>query len=264
MCVRPACWFMYGVGLTLLTSAWGGNQVTLGLQNQNSDETVANVPLDVNSQHRVEKLKLLADRPLWAPPKLNPFAKAAHAEKIAIEPVANTANKQSMSQPFSFAYLFVGRLRADEKDAVFLSKDNRILTVAVGDVLENIYRIEKFDATAIVVTYLPEQRKVVIPFDSLGEKSPAKPSTMLSQMDVPLASTTQASPMVVTGENNVQMSEDMKPILHPSPPPEGDAFKMMGASQPLPGDEMQVTPPVQDGLTLPSSSVPAMPQSERQ
>lgn len=262
MCVRHACWLWYGVGLTLLTSAWGGNQVTLALRNQNSDTTVASTQLDVSSQHRVEKIKLLADRPLWGAPKLNPFSKAVHAEKMVIESVANAANKQSMSQLFSFAYLFVGRLRAEEKDAVFLSKDNRILTVSVGDVLENIYRIEKLDATSIVVTYLPEQRKVVIPFNSLGEKSPAKPTTMLSQIDAPLAATAQTSPMAVV-ENNTQMSEDMKQILNPSPPPEGDVLKMMGASQPLQGDEMQVTPPAQDALTLPLSSVPATPQSER-
>jgi hypothetical protein len=55
--------------------------------------------------------------------------------------------------PLPFTYL--GRYGESAARTVILSKGDRVYTVAVGDVIENTYRVEKFSAGMVNLTYLP-------------------------------------------------------------------------------------------------------------
>jgi len=55
--------------------------------------------------------------------------------------------------PLPFTYL--GRYDDTASSIIILAKGERIYTVAVGDVIENTYRVEKSSAGTVVLTYLP-------------------------------------------------------------------------------------------------------------
>jgi hypothetical protein len=55
--------------------------------------------------------------------------------------------------PLPFTYL--GRYGDTETRTIILSKGDRVYTVAVGDVIENTYRIEKSAIGMVNLTYLP-------------------------------------------------------------------------------------------------------------
>lgn len=55
--------------------------------------------------------------------------------------------------PLPFTYL--GRYGDTASRIIILSKGDRVYTVAVGDVIENTYRVEKFTAGMVNLTYLP-------------------------------------------------------------------------------------------------------------
>jgi hypothetical protein len=56
--------------------------------------------------------------------------------------------------PFKFIGQFAEK-SGNAKPAAFLTKGEALLVVHVGDVLENTYKVESFDAAHVVVTYLP-------------------------------------------------------------------------------------------------------------
>jgi hypothetical protein len=58
-----------------------------------------------------------------------------------------------MAPPLPFTYL--GRYGDTPSRIIILSKGERVYTVAVGDVIENTYRVEKFTPGMINLTYLP-------------------------------------------------------------------------------------------------------------
>jgi hypothetical protein len=55
--------------------------------------------------------------------------------------------------PLPFTYL--GRYGDTASRTVILSKDDRVYTVSVGDVIDNIYRVERFTRGMVNLTYLP-------------------------------------------------------------------------------------------------------------
>ena len=55
--------------------------------------------------------------------------------------------------PLPFSYL--GRYDDSASLVIILSKGERVYTVAVGDVIENTYRVEKLSAGVVTLTYLP-------------------------------------------------------------------------------------------------------------
>lgn len=55
--------------------------------------------------------------------------------------------------PLPFTYL--GRYGDTASRTIILSKGERVYTVAVGDVIENTYRVEKLTAGMVNLTYLP-------------------------------------------------------------------------------------------------------------
>ena len=55
--------------------------------------------------------------------------------------------------PLPFTYL--GRYDDSASLVIILSKGDRVYTVAVGDVIENTYRVEKLSVGIVTLTYLP-------------------------------------------------------------------------------------------------------------
>jgi len=55
--------------------------------------------------------------------------------------------------PLPFAY--IGRLSEDRDTTVFLAMGERNLVVKPGDVIDNTYRLEEINDSAVVLTYIP-------------------------------------------------------------------------------------------------------------
>jgi hypothetical protein len=55
--------------------------------------------------------------------------------------------------PLPFTY--IGRYGDTASRTVVLAKGDRVYTVAVGEVIENTYRVEKFTLGTVNLTYLP-------------------------------------------------------------------------------------------------------------
>jgi len=273
MDVRPVYWVLCGAGATLLTSAWGSKQAVLPPLNQNANAATALVQANLDLPQSVANTSLLMRRQPWAEPKSDPFSKAAPVEQNVIAP---TADKVAMPQPPSFTYVFIGRLLAEEKNTVFLSRNNQIYSVAAGDTLEGVYRIERVGSDTLEITYLPDRKKITLPFDSLAASPAPQAAAVLSQADVPSIPPVQAQALPegmageVPSESNGQMTEDLKQMLAPPPPPQGDVLKMMGATPPPQGDAMQMmaAPAAQGGQGMPGVSaelpVPVTPQQAGQ
>ncbi len=58
-----------------------------------------------------------------------------------------------MAPPMPFTY--IGRYGDTASRTVVLAKGDRVYTVAVGEVIENTYRVEKFTLGTVNLTYLP-------------------------------------------------------------------------------------------------------------
>lgn len=52
-------------------------------------------------------------------------------------------------------FTYLGRYEDTASRTIILSKGERVYTVAVGDVIENTYRVEKFTPGLVHLTYLP-------------------------------------------------------------------------------------------------------------
>ena len=52
-------------------------------------------------------------------------------------------------------YVFMGRFEQDGSQLVILTRNNRVVTAAQGDVLEKTYRIDRIEASKVTLTYLP-------------------------------------------------------------------------------------------------------------
>jgi hypothetical protein len=52
-------------------------------------------------------------------------------------------------------YIFLGKYSEGELQLVILSRGNRVITASKGDVLDNMYRIERIEANNVIFTYLP-------------------------------------------------------------------------------------------------------------
>ncbi|GEM_PF-6065463 len=271
MDIRPIYWVLCGAGATLLTSAWGGKQVMLLPQNQDANATsIAQASFSL--PQGVVNNSLLMKRQPWTEAKSDPFSKVVPVAQNVAAPIEVEI---SQPQPPSFPYVFIGRLLAEEKDAVFLSRNNQIYSVAAGDTLEGVYRIERVGSNELEIVYLPDQQKLTLSFDALALNPGPKTGVMLSRADVPSGSVFPP-PILPAGmagdapiESNRQMIGDPEQMSAP-PPPEGNALNVMGFTPPPQGDVMQImgVRPAQDGQTVPdtiaASAVPATPQQAGQ
>jgi hypothetical protein len=68
--------------------------------------------------------------------------------------------------PLPFTYL--GRYQEADKPVFFLVRANRILTVSVGDVIDNTYRIDSVAGVKLTLTYLPLNIKQFLDIGGAG------------------------------------------------------------------------------------------------
>ena len=52
-------------------------------------------------------------------------------------------------------FVYMGKLVSDEANAVFLTQGERNLVVREGDVIDSLYRVDRFADTQILLTHLP-------------------------------------------------------------------------------------------------------------
>jgi hypothetical protein len=80
---------------------------------------------------------------------------AASRFVLPIQPAVQAASAVvvPMAPPMPFTYL--GRYGDTPSRTVVLAKGDRVYTVAVGEVIENTYRVEKYTYGTINLTYLP-------------------------------------------------------------------------------------------------------------
>jgi hypothetical protein len=94
----------------------------------------------------------------WAPaPPPSRAVVPVVAAPVAVAPPAPVAPP--------LPYSFVGKLEAkNSKPRAFLSKGDALVIVSPGDVLDNnTYRVDAFEQTGVVLTYLPLNQRQVIP-----------------------------------------------------------------------------------------------------
>lgn len=95
----------------------------------------------------------------WLPPAPPPAPQ---------RPVPAAPPPPPSAPPLPFA--FVGLLDAESTHPrVFLSRDDRLLIAAPGDVLDQQYRLETIAAAELVFTYLPLDQKQSLPTQSEGK-----------------------------------------------------------------------------------------------
>lgn len=256
MDIRPVYWALCGAGATLLTSAWGSKPVVLLPQNQDANvaTTIAKANFSL-SQGAANNISLMKRQP-WTEAKSDPFAKAAPPVKQkTTAPIASRVEIPP-PQPPAFPYVFVGRLLAEEKDAVFLSRNNQIYSVAAGDTLDGIYRIERVGGNELEITYLPDRRKLTLSFDALASKPATKAGIVLSQADVPSGNIFPA-PVLPSGmaggahsNNNGQAAENLNQTLASPMPSQMGAPNTAGTIPPpvLPSEMAGEAPSESNGL----------------
>lgn len=261
MDVRPVYWILCGAGATLLSSAWASKPVTDSLQFQDVKVSARQAVQPLAA----EKSGLLLRRSPWSEAKSDPFS---HSISVESKGVSLAVEAQAAPQPPVFPYVFIGKLSAEEKNVVFLSRSNQIYSVAAGDTLEGVYKIERVTNDALEITHLPDHKKLTFSFDTLAANKPAQ--TAIAQADTtpaphasaPVKSVPEGMVGEVPSVENGQMTDDLKKMLSPAPPPQGDVLKMMGATPPPQGDALKIMTAPQAGsgaVSVPPTAPAAMP-----
>jgi hypothetical protein len=60
-------------------------------------------------------------------------------------------------------FTYLGRLAEGPQTTVFLSAGDRNLVVKAGDVIDNTYRVDEVGERMLMLTYLPQNVKQLIP-----------------------------------------------------------------------------------------------------
>lgn len=76
------------------------------------------------------------------------------APRVVAKPVVVAPPPPAPTAP-SLPFTYLGRYGDTASRTIILSKGDRVYTVAVGDVIENNYRVEKFTPGMVHLTYLP-------------------------------------------------------------------------------------------------------------
>lgn len=101
------------------------------------------------------------DRPPISTPPSDPFAPRALPPPQAPPPPVAVEAPRPSAPPLPFK--FMGRLEGDHVNAVFVTRENRVLTIEPGEQIEEHYRVESIGETEIVFSYLPLAERQVLP-----------------------------------------------------------------------------------------------------
>lgn len=131
-----------------------GNRPSGGLANADNQRTREAGHVEL---YRLARLELLrkekrsvgdAFKNSWDAPRPPPVRPVQPVELPPPPPVVIPT-----APPIPFTYL--GRYGDTASRTIILAKGEKVYTVSVGDVIENTYRIERFSAGMINLTYLP-------------------------------------------------------------------------------------------------------------
>lgn len=253
MNLRPLFWMMVGAVATLVSGAWGGKQfLPIPGELHHTAPTNNIIRLDTN---------YVADKTLrrtpWLQPKADPFGekpKAAPPRKVA--PVVENREPP----PLVFPFEYVGKLLADGKETLYLSKGDQVYPVAEGAILDSLFRVDHIGNGAVELSYIPDSRKMTITLESIT----AKPVPGAAIMSPGMTGTPVALPFPMyngreditppgTGSSPTE-SDVMQSMANPPLSPDGQVLQQQNAAPPL-------TDPMEVGMQSTASQVPPAPVS---
>jgi len=162
MNLRPLFWMMVGAVATLVGGAWGGKQF-LPIPGEIHQTVSLKNAIKPNSDYAAENS---LRRTPWVQPKADPFGEKPKAVPRTVAP--SVVNREP--PPLVFPFEYVGKLIADGKETLYLSKGGQIYPVAEGEMLESLYRVEHIGSGSLELSYIPDARKMTITLDSITAK----------------------------------------------------------------------------------------------
>lgn len=273
MNLRPLFWMFAGAGATLVAGAWGGRQslpIPSDLQQTFSSKSpvLMEASVKTNSDYAAENV---LSRTPWVRPKADPFGE----KPVVIRRKAATVVEKREPPPLVFPFEYVGKLTADGKETLFLSKGEQIYPLAEGGILESMYRVDHIGSESIEISYLPDTRKMTIALESITAKHvPGAPSSPLNGM----IGSIEPPPAVSFGAESVsrptmdqpaadqkEKTADIQPMLAPpAPSPSSRESGQQSAAVPVPPSQPPVLMPPEmmpqgmlpSGLVLPPGMMP--------
>lgn len=251
MNVRPLFWMMVGAGATLVGGAWGGRQF-LPVQGEPQQNDLAKNAVQLEASVKPSSIYTAENslrRTPWVKPKADPFGERPVVVPRAVAPVVVIHEPP----PLVFPFVYVGKLIADGKETLYLTKGDQIYPVAEGATLEGLYRVDHIGSDSIELSYIPDARKMTFSLGSITAKQVPSAATLPPRSVV--GSIAQPPANYFGGERATQPETVLAPT-------EGDALQTMATSPSLPENEvlqqMMAPPPIsQDGLQQNAAS--AMP-----
>lgn len=255
MNVRPLFWMMVGAGATLVGGAWGGRQF-LPIPGEPlltapaKAAALLEAAVRPNSAYAAENV---LRRTPWVKPKADPFGEKRAVVPRAVVPVV--VNREP--PPLVFPFEYVGKLTADGKETLFLSKGDQIYPAVVGETLDGLYRVEHIGSDSIELSHLPDARKMTIALGTITAKHAPGAATM---PPIGMMGSIAPPPSALFSDAGVP-----QPVAVPTQP-EGDVMQTMTTSPSLPESEvlqqMMAPPPLSpaDGGQQ-SAAAPVLPES---
>lgn len=105
-------------------------------------------------------------------PATDPFKVVNFSAPVQVAPAPPPPAPVVESKPVAppFPYRFFGQMvGVDGKTLTFLSRDNALVPIKVGSVLDEVYRIDAMSGKQISLTYLPLNEQISIPMQSAAE-----------------------------------------------------------------------------------------------
>lgn len=144
----------------------------LPLENRSSDQTSVLAVGDIKRRSRATAPIADAFQPrLWESPR---------ADQDATDPVVPVVVPPSSPvqppAPPEFPFAYIGQLREGERTTIFLTAGERSYVVREGEVVDDTYQLERIDANALVLTYLPLHIRHHLEFGTAPGESASEPA----------------------------------------------------------------------------------------
>jgi hypothetical protein len=266
MNLRPLFWMVLGAGASLVAGAWGSRE-SLPTSSEPQQLVFAKTAAQVeasfisNTDYAAENV---LNRTQWVKPKADPFGD----KPVVVRRRVSTTVENHEPPPLVFPFEYVGKLTVDGKETLYLSKGEQIYPVAVGETLENIYRVEHTSNDSIELSYLPDSRKMTITLESITAKySPGALTTPPNDNMRYIAPLPAVPPgKVVPPQPAItQLPVDHKEITADSRPISATPAPVYTADGSLQQDNVPVNPsqprvPMPPGMLPPGMMPPGAPQ----
>jgi len=128
MNIRPWFWMMVGAAATMVSGAWGGRQF-LPIPGESQQTVPAKAPVLIETSIKpnfVYAAENTLRRAPWVKHKADPFGEKPVVVPRKVAPVVENREPP----PLVFPFVYVGKLIADGKETLFLSKGDQIYPVA--------------------------------------------------------------------------------------------------------------------------------------